>query len=49
MTLPAEEGHVSLWKGQDLIEQWELMDEDLRAKLGTENLKLKPKAFAWNS
>jgi hypothetical protein len=43
----AEEGKASIWDGQDILDQIDLIDEDIKMRLGTERLKLKPKAYAF--
>lgn len=43
----AEEGKINLWDGDELLDSLDIYDEDLKGKLGTEDLKLTPKTFCF--
>jgi hypothetical protein len=45
----SNDGKISFWEGMDLIEQISLIDEEINQRLGTENLKIKVKAFAYSN
>ncbi len=42
----AEEGKLNFWSADKLVESFELFDDEVKSKLGSENIKMKPKAFA---
>jgi hypothetical protein len=42
----AEEGKLNFWNKDQLVEKFELFDDEVKSKLGSENIKMKPKAFA---
>lgn len=42
-----EDSKALFWNGQNLVDSFELQDDDIKAKLGTENLILVPKAYAY--
>jgi predicted alpha-1,6-mannanase (GH76 family) len=44
-----EDGKVSFWNDENLVEQLDLIDDDIKTKLGTESLQIKPKSFAYNN
>lgn len=48
MTL-SDSGKVSLWNESALAEQYELYDEEINCKLGSESLKLTPRSFGFKN
>ena len=43
-----DDGRFGVYDGYELVEAGDFWDEDVKNKMGCENLKLKPKAVAWN-
>jgi len=48
MTL-SESGKVTLWNDGEIVKQYELYDEEINCKLGSESLKLTPRSFGYKN
>jgi len=48
MTL-SDSGKVTLWNEAQMVKQYELYDEEINCKLGSESLKLTPRSFGYKN